>query len=288
MKITQVNCPSCGGKVEFDDKRTINYCEFCGNKISIETAHSVGYDMERGRLNARTDMVQSLADEVLELTDPLCNLEMYKKNVSVVNNRRNVLTRQISSKEKSTSYAPYLWPMLGGGLMFLFLLAIKAPFLVFVFFGAATVGCFYLGAYQHISTLDNLKNELAQREIQFTELNQRIESCTYVLSQHHNIDIPLKYRNKEAMTYIYNTLKGQGAFSIEEAINKYEIAKQQKQLMDMQAQQIELQKQQIAEMQQLRKETKRGNAARGAGSAAAAAGTAIVAHEVIKQIRKHM
>lgn len=288
MKITQISCPSCGAKVEFDEKQTINFCEYCGNKVSIETAHSVGYDMERGRLNARTDMVQSLADEVLVLTEPLCNLETYKKNVNVVNERRNVLSRQIKSKENSISYAPYLWPLMIGGFIFLFLLAVKAPFLAFVFFGAATIAGFYFAAYQHILTLDNLKAELVQKDSQFNELNQRIESCTYTLSQHHNVEIPIKYRNKEAMAYLYNTLKGQGAFSIEEALNKYELAKQQKQLMAMQAQQIELQKQQIAEMQQLRKETKRGDIAKGAGSAAAAAGTAVVAHEVIKQIRKHM
>lgn len=288
MKITQLTCPSCGASIESDDKRTISYCEYCGGKIAVETAHSVGYDMERGRLNARTDMVQLLAEEVLELTDPLCNLEGYKKNISAVNNRRNILSRQITSKEKSTSYAPYLGPMLCGGFMFLLLLAIRAPFGVFVFFGLATIAGFFLGAYSHMSSLDKMKEELAQRNGQFTELNQRIENCTQILSKHHTVDIPVKYRNKEAMTHIYNSLKGQGAFSIEEAISKYEVAKQQKQLMDMQAQQIELQKQQIAEMQQLRKETRRGNIAKGAGSAAAAAGTAIVAHEVIKQIRKRI
>ena len=288
MKITQIVCPSCGGRIDADGKRTISFCEFCGNKISIETAQSVGYDMEYGRLNARADVVQALAAEVLELTDPLCNLSAYKRNQASVNNRIDLLSRQIRSKENGKSYMPYLWPIVGGGFAFLFLMAVKANILVFLIFAALIIGSFYLSANNYLSVLDNLKAEIEQRKIQSGELDQRIESCNEVLARHHNVSIPEKYRNKDAMAFIYNTLQGQGAFSLEEAITKYELQKQQKQLMDMQAKQIELQKQQIQEMKQLRKETRRGNVAKGAGSAAAAAGTAIVAHEVIKQIRRHM
>ncbi len=287
MKITELVCPSCGGKIETDGKRTISFCEYCGNKLSVETAHSVGYDMEYGRLNARADIGQALAAEVLELTEPLCNMAMYKKNLVAINNRMNILTRQIKAKENGKSYMPYVWPLVGGGFLFIFLMALKANIIVFLMFSILIIGCFYISANNYLSTWERLKLELEQRNNQFIDLNTRIENCNDILSRHHNIIIPEKYRTKEAMEYIYHTLQGQGAFSIEEAINKYEIHKQQKQLMDMQAQQIELQKRQIQEMQQLRKETKRNSVARGAGSAAAAAGTAIVTHEVIKQIRKH-
>lgn len=288
MKITQIVCPSCGGKIESDGKRTISFCEYCGTKLAVETAHSVGYDMEYGRISARADIGQSLAAEVLELTDPLCNLATYKNNLATVNNRMNLLSRQIKAKENGKSYMPYLWPLAGGFMIFLFLMSLKANIIVFLFFAVLIVAGFYLSANNYLSSWDKLKLELEQRHNQFVDLNTRIENCNEILARHHTVTIPEKYRTKEAMDFIYHTLQGQGAFSIEEAINKYEIQKQQKQLIDMQAQQIELQKRQIQEMQQLRKETKRNTVARGAGSAAAAAGTAIVAHEVVKQIRKRL
>ena len=64
MKIENIKCPSCGAPLTVSSKSTIFYCPYCNSQFRIDeqthnlkivNANSIGYEFEKGRLQARKD-----------------------------------------------------------------------------------------------------------------------------------------------------------------------------------------------------------------------------------------
>lgn len=68
MKLTAMNCPSCGARLEVDSERTRVFCSYCGaqihiddevqrieHKIEYSNAEDAGYQFEKGRQKAMAE-----------------------------------------------------------------------------------------------------------------------------------------------------------------------------------------------------------------------------------------
>ena len=69
LKITELECPSCGAPIRPDESGEIAVCPFCGNTCAIsdtdtasrQNAEDLGYYYEKGRQRARAEMQQTPA-----------------------------------------------------------------------------------------------------------------------------------------------------------------------------------------------------------------------------------
>ena len=59
MKTVGINCPFCGGSLEFREGAKSAKCPFCDSQVMLEETESssvrAGYDFEKGRMKARRD-----------------------------------------------------------------------------------------------------------------------------------------------------------------------------------------------------------------------------------------
>jgi len=82
MNITRVTCPSCGGKLDVPDNRTVSRCTYCGTEIILEQ----GRDQQEQKDIAHYSELCKVAIEAknFEEAQRYCNrvLELDPKNVS--------------------------------------------------------------------------------------------------------------------------------------------------------------------------------------------------------------
>lgn len=67
MKIVQITCPNCGGKLEIDDEKKKDYCQYCGTpiilddeikRVHVDVTEEAGYKFEKGRIRAHEEKIQ--------------------------------------------------------------------------------------------------------------------------------------------------------------------------------------------------------------------------------------
>ncbi len=52
-KVQELECPSCGAPLRFDEKKGLYYCEYCGNKMLIDDEYIRKYRLERAKIDQR-------------------------------------------------------------------------------------------------------------------------------------------------------------------------------------------------------------------------------------------
>ena len=67
MKIVQITCPNCGGKLEIDEEKKKEYCKYCGTpvilddeikRVQVDVTEEAGYKFEKGRIKAQEEKIR--------------------------------------------------------------------------------------------------------------------------------------------------------------------------------------------------------------------------------------
>lgn len=255
MNITKVQCPSCGANLEVKDaSQSMIYCQSCGSPIYLETAHSTGYDMEMGRLNARGATADKLAETLSEMKEPVLNLPLALNQEQVLIGKIHNGENAVKSYENSKGYFPYIFPSIAAILLLIILSSVKAPFLVFVIAAICLIVAYPISGNMNFKRGENLKLTLQNDNASLVRTRDDIARFKKVIDRYPDVKIPPKYRTEKALNYFITTFKARQAFTLEEAYGKYDEVQKQEEFIAMQRQQIELQRQQIQQLQMLQQQ----------------------------------
>ncbi len=311
MKIITLECTNCGGHIKVNSSLKQGVCNFCGTpfmvddevkrvKIDFDDATQVGYDFEKGRMNAQNDGADpALIQAVQALIEPVCGLDSLREQTAMLRRQLEKDTRQAEFLQ--TDMGRFLPAAVGAGLIMLITIMGTASgggistFFGGLFFATAVFAGIFFGQKVYVWDLEK-KN--AQKVYDIDNNDQEIEYFQEVLKQYDVSIIPKKYRNRDAMTYIHQVLECRQAVTMQQAVNLYEdelrrreeAARREREL-EIQREQLELQRQQMEELQlaeeeRRSKETNKKVAGAVATGALAVGGAAVVGAMSNKKVRK--
>ena len=311
MNLVSLECKNCGGHIQINSMLKQGVCNFCGTpfmvddgaqhvKMDFDDVTKVGYDFEKGRMNAQNDGADpALIQAVQALIEPVCGLDSLRKQTALLRKQLEKDTKQVEFLKSDMGH--FLPASVCAGLIMLIAIAGTATgggvstFLGGLFFAAAVFACIFFGQKVYVRDLEK-KN--AQKVYDIDNNDQEIEYFQEVLMQYDVSIIPKKYRNRDAMTYILQVLECKQAVTMQQAVNLYEeelrrreeAARREREL-EIQREQLELQRQQmedmrLAEEERRTKETNKKVAGAVATGALAVGGAAVVGAMSNKKVRK--
>ncbi len=311
MKIITLECTKCGGHIKVNSSLKQGICNFCGTpfmvddevkcvKIAFDDAAQVGYDFEKGRMNAQNDGADpALIQAVQALIEPVCGLEPLRKQTAMLRRQLEKDTKQVEVLRSDVGR--FLPASACAGLIALVTIAGTASGGgVSAFFGGLILAAvIFAGVFWgQIVYVRDLERKNAKKVYDIDNNDQEIEYFQEVLKQYDVNIIPQKYRNRDAMTYIHQVLECRQAITMQQAVNLYEeelrrreeAARREREL-EMQREQLELQRQQMEELQlaeenRRAKETNKKVAGVVATGALAVGGAAVVGAMSNKKVRK--
>jgi len=252
MRIATVECPCCGAKVQADEDKSLNYCEFCGSQLSIETARSQGYDMEMGRQKAARQEALSAAEKLGELKEPFINLRKYEVGAKTLSKMVTDLNRKEESLIKNKTFKIVKTPVIVALIFWLFLVMLRASFGVWMFFALIAILSIPLSGMLYEGTCKSVASQIDQHEGNLVANIKKIEEYKAIMDKYPDIRIPEKYYNERAIEYIRGALLNNQASTLGQAIAMCDEKNDREKQMKLQQQQIALQQQQIAELQALK------------------------------------
>ena len=131
--------------------------------------------------------------------------------------------------------------------------ALKASILTFLFWGIICALALPIISYIVLKYWENVSKGADDTELAIVAHEKTIENYNQIINNHKEVNIPPKYRNPRAMSYIRDHMKSQEAQTIDQAISQYENLLRQEKSIALQEEQIRLQKQQIAQANQIQR-----------------------------------
>lgn len=251
MKIISVQCPSCGANLNANEEESRITCDFCGGLVVVEDARSEGYNMELGRMKARANVSEDLANRIDELTIPLCEYKNVENELNGLNVQKKSFVSQIGICERHGKLISYGAASIIAFLFFIILNAAKAPIGVFIFFGFLCAAAYPIIAYIVLKYWDNIVKGLKETEDGITEHEKILKDYSQIIASHSDIKIPEQHQTERAMNFISNSIRSQTSSTIESAIAEYEKLLRDEKALALQEEQIRLQQQQIEETRKL-------------------------------------
>ncbi len=244
MKLVTLSCPKCNAQLQVNEDLTHAICNYCGYHfliddesqkvdVRVKNAREVGRELEYGRRSAGSN--QELANEVGAMMEPLAKISELSPQIDRITKVVEVYKKK-TKNDKSTfgKLLPWIWC---AGLFVLFLAggsdsgSILETILTALFIGLTAAGITYLVQYSHKSSLKGSMSTLSR-------LTKEMEANQQALQGHDIEIIPPDYRNRVAMSFIYNALRNQRAMTMQEAVNLYEDNLHKNRLEAMEAEQL--------------------------------------------------
>ncbi|MCQ2483420.1 MAG: hypothetical protein MJ153_08050 [Clostridia bacterium] len=251
MKIQKVECPSCGSALDVNEDESLVKCQYCGCNVIVEDARREGYNYEMGKMKARSKSLEELANRIDALMEPLSN------HSKVIKERNNLVLKcdslgaTIQKYEKRGKLMSYGYVSCGALLIMLILRLAKASTGSFLVWGIITALSVLAFAFFLICKIDSINADIDRIQKQIADCDKTIEDYSNLKKQNADIDIPKKYCNKKALTYIRDAIKSQRAQTLEYACSLYDDVLRQEETIKLQKEQIRLQK---ANMEELRRQ----------------------------------
>ena len=164
MRITTMECPCCGAKVKADEDKSLNFCEFCGSQLSIETARSQGYDMEMGRQKAARQEALSAAEKLAELKEPFINLRRYEAGAANLTKMVGDLDKREASLIRNKKFNIIKTPVIVTLVLWIILGLAKAPFLAWMVFAVIAILSLPLSGLLFEGTCKSVASQIDQHE----------------------------------------------------------------------------------------------------------------------------
>ena len=315
MKIITLQCPNCAAMLDINADLKSAVCNYCGKQFIVQeeiqdNPLKMGYEFERGRIAAQNEGADpKLIEAVGALIDPVCNMDQLKQRMNDSSAKLHSMYKQ---REKITPEAKKNHPLILGGIIAgLFLLT---SFKELILQGTAGISFFLsglfstalfglIGYFGYKKYLENkektLDSSIENERRTVSEMEQRIAMANDALQRYDINIIPPRYRNREEMTFIHQTLLQKRAVSIQQAVNLLEEEKYRRVLQKQHEEQMELERKRVeaiertAELEERRvdlEERKHENAEKAvaAVATAAVAGGVVIAgkvvHSAIKKI----
>ena len=285
MKIVEIKCPACGAGLKADLSREVMFCENCGKRlllddevqrstVSIENAKEAGYDFERGRMNARSDISRDQSDKVQRMIDTLPEYRRLKEECDRLNNQ---LMRDKKESEGGSSLPSRILPYIIAAAI--------------AFYGISSIGQKNFAGFLYILVAMGIVVMISRsRRSRKEKIEERIETTrTTMQDKAAKVDIatkdsglgliPEEYRTIECLEYIRGALLAQAVNTIPQAVRNYEFYKQHRDLVEQTQQQLEAQKKQLKEIEEMNKQLKKNKKkeTRDSINDAVVAGTAVYA-----------
>lgn len=248
MKLVTLSCPNCNAQLQINMELKQAVCNFCGHQFLIDDERQkvdlnivnpevLGEAIDYSRRNIRGGN-KELAKEVGDLIEPISTI---KEQAPVANRLERLVNngaRRIETYEKY-SFMKYL-PFIAAAAAFLF-------FFLFGAIGAGDVqGGLLMGLFMGATACVALFIIKANTYSAYKTNTARLERVTEALNQANadlrgkNLDIiPPDYRDRESMTFIYESLMNQRAMNVQEAINLYEDQKYKARMQDIEQQKVQ-------------------------------------------------
>ena len=251
MRITSITCPCCGARLQADENKSLNYCEYCGTQLSIESARTQGYDMELGRQQAARQEAISIANKLEELKEPFINLRKVEPGA---NNLRRIIA-DLTKKERSLINLRFLYiyscPVILTLLIWFVLAGIRPHFAVWLFFMIVCLISFPISGIIYTNRCKSIAYQISFHEGNLEKAENQIATYKAIMDKYPDIRIPEKYTNERAIEYIRSTLINNLACTLGQAVALCDEKNDREKQMKLTQQQIELQQQQIAQLQAL-------------------------------------
>ncbi len=251
MKIQKVECPSCGSALDVNEDESLVKCKYCGCNVIVEDARREGYNYEMGKMKARTQSMEELAQRIDELIEPFSNHPKLIKERNDFVLKCEELGKSKQKLERRGKLMSYGYVSGGALLIMLILIGAKASEASFIIWGVITVIAFLGFAFYIVNKIDGISNDIDRLHKQIADCDDKIKNYTDIKMQNADINIPKKYCNKKALTYIRDAIKSQRAQTLEYACSLYDDVLRQEETIKLQKEQIRLQK---ANMEELRRQ----------------------------------
>ncbi len=245
MKIVKIECPGCGSKLTAEEGTSRVICDFCGSSVVVEDSKMEGYNQELGKMEARANVSNNLADVILELIAPICDMKNKLSEVSALEKQLNAFKTQDQMFKKGGKYFPYVFASIFTILILLILVAAKAKFGFFIVFDIICILMYPLMGKLVYQYWDNITSSIGSTEAKLLEDKKTIDRYNEVINAHQDIKIPPKYQTPRAMEFISKAVRSQGANTLEHAYSQYDDLLMREKSIALQEEQIRLQKQQI-------------------------------------------
>jgi len=285
MKAVSFRCEGCGAdlKIKTGIKKCI--CEYCGTEHIIESEQDFAQEK-----TADPELIKTIR----MLIEPVSELQ----NLTGENERLKKKLDDSMKRERSLRESPYTTAAITGGitavvvivLLFLILTVFAIP--VGIMIGAIVFACVYYGQR---SEYDGLTRSIPKLRAQVENNEKEIRYFKEILDKYDINFIPLKYRNRDAMTFFCEVLETNRAVTLQQAMNLYEdeLHRREEKAMaqhqiKLQEEQIRLQKKQLEQMNNNRGDYDDGDAMTKAVTAGAlAVGGALLANKTLNKAAKN-
>lgn len=249
MKIVKVECPGCGSKLEAEEGISRVVCEYCGSAVIVEDSKMEGYNQELGKMEARANVSNNLADRILTLINPLCDMKNKTDELDALTKQVNAFKKQDALFKKGARYFPYVIASVLTLIILAILIAAKANIVLFIIFDIICVMLYPAMGKLIFQYWDNISSSIESTEKAILEDKKAINDYTRILAENSDIKIPPKYQNPKALTFISKAVRSQGANTLEHAYSQYDDFLLKEKSIALQEEQIRLQKQQLAQAQ---------------------------------------
>ncbi len=264
MKLVSLACPHCKAPLEVNQELTMATCNYCGYQFMIdneinysrmteEDTERIGKAAERARMENEENIAVKTTQKVYAVYSGLLKLR---------ENNGRLMDLQTKFQENKTSLfwaKVFHWltgPIKGeilviagiGLVLYLTIRdmienssGIKGLFTGLVI-SAALYGVMRLLRIYFNHAVVKRASEREQLESEINELN----TANQEMKTKADFDfVPVKYRNENALKYMYESLRVRRARTLAEAMNQYDVEQQRLTFMRMQQQQQEFHRQQM-------------------------------------------
>lgn len=215
MNIRSFACPNCGAELRARDTDTKVYCRACGYDILLR-------DDSQEDVDEDARYAYALADEIDEIYDVLVSYGKLHAEKEELQKQKTSLSQKGGISESFGRVISYGLASFVAIALLVILNLIGAPMIVFFLFGVvAALSYLVLGTimiqFAQTATLavSDLTKAIDEREDKMLEYDK-------VLRQHRSVNIPLEYRNKNAVSFIIEALQSLEAYSVNEALDLYD------------------------------------------------------------------
>ncbi len=250
MKLVDFTCPGCGAKLQINESLSQATCNYCGHVIYLQNdilhqdACKIGYEFERGRMEAQSTINTVLLSSIQKIRPVIMNLKSLYENDIDISQRIDQLKDKLSQAGNPVKRIILLSCMFSIVTIAL-LLVTRNPATRIILWGIimATIGAI-IGAISLLPyKLDSIK--LSRLQTKQDKINETKKRVIAELSPEEIELIPQIYWNDDALDFIYSSLKNKRAMSIQQAINLYEDEMYRHKQMQLQQETIRKQKDSI-------------------------------------------
>ena len=227
MEIQRLQCPSCGGDITVEDaSKELIYCQFCGGTIHLRSERNIAKNMELGRMDAINEQVDALMSVLTPYKDTLLENARVKARLEEL----PALLKEHKKDFTTSLLLGWISSVVIGAALGLCLLVIGFILNLFIHFpdGVQRAGAYLpaagalMGIIVKIFIIIHDRRQLNTLKKEYEDISRIYRDTKNILDNMNGIDFPEKYRSKDAIDYVFDSLDARENTTLKQAFFKYD------------------------------------------------------------------